>query len=102
MKQSNHSPSEDLLKGIRNIFHPLEDGSYYINHSCFLVENHIVIPNHTYLLFDYFENSISYITPFKLEDILIIDNFILITGIDLVSAEELGRNEYLINNGGCA
>jgi len=102
MTHSNHSLSDDSLKGIINIFHPLEDGSFYINHSCFHVGNHIVIPNQIYLLIDYFEDSVSSIIPFHLEDVLIIDNFIMVVGIDLLTGEELGRNEYLIDNEGCA
>jgi hypothetical protein len=90
------------LKGITNIFHPLADGSFYINHACFLVGNHIVIPNQIYLLIDYFEDSVSSIIPFHLEDVLIINNFIMVVGIDLLTGEELGRNEYLIDNEGCA
>jgi hypothetical protein len=90
------------LKGITNIFHPLADGSFYINHACFLVGNHIVIPNQIYLLIDYFEDSVSSIIPFHLEDVLIIDYFIMVVGIDLLTGEELGRNEYLIDNEGCA
>jgi virulence-associated protein VapD len=102
MKHSNHSQSDDSLKEISNIFHPNPDGSYYINHNCFLVDNHIVIPNQIYLLFDYFEDSVSSIIPFRLEDILIVDDFIMVVGLDLVNGEELGRNEFLINNAGCA
>lgn len=66
------------------------------------MENHIVVPNQIYLLFDYFEDSVSRIIPFKLEDILIVDDFIMVVGLDLVSGEELVRNEYLIDNKGCA
>ena len=102
MKHSNHSQSDNSLKGISNIFHPNPEGSYYINHNCFLVDNHIVIPNQVYLLFDYFEDSISSINLFKLQDILIVNDFIMIVGIDMLSGEELGRNEYLIDNEGCA
>jgi hypothetical protein len=78
------------------------DGSYYINHNCFFVENHIIVTNQIYLLFDYFEDSVSSIIPFRLEDILIVDDFILVVGIDMLSGEELGRNEYLIDNEGYA
>jgi hypothetical protein len=102
MKKTIHCPSAEFLKGISNIFHPVGDGSFYIHHNCFLVKNHIVIPNQIYLLVDYLEDSISNIAPFKLEDILIIDNFIMIVGIDMLTGEEEGRNEYLINNDGCA
>jgi hypothetical protein len=66
------------------------------------VENHIVVQNQIYLLYDYFEDSVSSIIPFKLLDILIVTDFILVVGIDLLTGEELGRNEYLIDNEGCA
>jgi hypothetical protein len=102
MKHSNHSQSDNSLKGISNIFHPNPDGSYYINHNCFLVDNHIVIANQIYLLFDYMEDLISSIIPFKLEDILIVNDFIMIVGLDLLSGEVLGRNEYFKSNPGCA
>jgi hypothetical protein len=101
MKHSNHSLSDDSFKGISNIFHPMGDGSYYINHNCFLVENHIIVTNQIYLLFDYLEDSISSIIPFKLQDILIVTDFIMIVGDDMLTGEELGRNEYLIDNKGC-
>jgi hypothetical protein len=45
---------------------------------------------------------VSSIIPFKLLDILIVTDFILIVGIDLLTGEEFGRNEYLIDNEGCA
>jgi hypothetical protein len=45
---------------------------------------------------------VSSIIPFRLEDILIVDDFIMVVGLDLVNGEELGRNEFLINNAGCA
>ncbi|MCJ7449493.1 MAG: hypothetical protein MUO72_17595 [Bacteroidales bacterium] len=54
------------------------------------------------MLINYFEDSISNITPFRLEDILIIDDFIMIVGLDMLTIEELGRNEYLVNNAGCS
>lgn len=102
MKHSNYTPTKEFLHRIHGIFHPLPDGSFYINHNCFHVANHIIVPNQIYLLFDYLEDSVSSILPFHLEDVLIIDNFIMVVGLDLVSGEELGRNEYLINNAGCA
>jgi hypothetical protein len=102
VKQSVQCPSAEFLKGISNIFHPEGDNSFFINHNCFLVKNHIVVPYQIYLLVDYLEDSISNIAPFKLEDILIFDNFIMIVGIDMLTGEEEGRNEYLINNDGCA
>jgi hypothetical protein len=102
MKQSVQCPSAEFLQSISNIFHPEGDNSFFINHDCFLVKNHIVVPYQIYLLVDYFEDSISNIAPFRLEDILIFDNFIMIVGLDLLTGEELGRNEYLIDNAGCA
>jgi hypothetical protein len=102
MKQSVQSPSAEFLQSISNIFHPIGDGSFYINHNCFLVKNHIVVPYQIYLLVDYLEDSISNIAPFRLEDILIIDEFIMIVGLDILTGDEEGRNEYLIDNAGCA
>lgn len=102
MLKSNPAPTVDFLHGIHDIFHPLPDGSFFINHSCFNVENHIIIPNQIYLLCDYLEDSVSSIIPFRLEDILIVNDFIMVTGIDMLSGEELGRNEYLVDNKGCA
>jgi len=102
MKQPVQSSSRELLKEINNIFHLNPDGSYSINHNCFNVENQIVIPNQIYLLCDYLEDSISNVIPFRLQDILIVNDFIMIVGIDMLSGEELGRNEYLLNNTGCA
>jgi virulence-associated protein VapD len=102
MNQSVQCPSAEFLQSISNIFHPIGDGSFYINHNCFNVKNHIVVPYQIYLLVDYLEDSISNIAPFKLEDILIFDNFIMIVGIDMLTGEEEGRNEYLIDNKGCA
>jgi hypothetical protein len=102
MKKTIHCPSAEFLKGISNIFHPEGDNSFFINHNCFLVKNHIVVPYQIYLLVDYLEDSISNIAPFRLEDILIFDNFIMIVGLDLLTGEEEGRNEYLIDNDGCA
>lgn len=102
MLKSNPAPTVDFLHGIHDIIHPLPDGSFFINHSCFNVENHIIIPNQIYLLCDYYEDSIYSIIPFRLEDILIVNDFIMVTGIDMVSGEELGRNEYLMDNTGCA
>jgi len=102
MKQSVQCPSAEFLQSISNIIHPIGDGSFYINHNCFLAKNHIVVPYQIYLLVDCLKDSISNIAPFKLEDILIVDNFIMIVGIDMLTGEEEGRNEYLINNDGCA
>jgi hypothetical protein len=102
MKQPVQSPSKEFLKEINIIFHPNPDGSFYINHSCFDVDNHIVIPNQIYLLYDYSGDSVSSIIPFKLQDILIVNEFIMIVGIDMTTGEELGRNEYLTDNKGCA
>jgi hypothetical protein len=102
MKQSVQCPSVEFLQSISNIFHPEGDNSFFINHNCFLVKNHIVVPYQIYLLVDYLEDSISNIAPFKLEDILIFDNFIMIVGIDMLTGEEEGRNEYLIDNDGCS
>jgi len=102
MKKTIQCPSAEFLQSINNIFHPEGDNSFFINHNCFLVKNHIVIPYQIYLLVDYLEDSISNIAPFKLEDILIFDNFIMIVGLDLLTGEEEGLNEYLIDNNGCA
>jgi hypothetical protein len=102
MKQSVQCPSAEFLQSISNIFHPIGDNSFFINHNCFLVKNHIVVPYQIYLLVDYLEDSISNIAPFRLEDILIIDEFIMIVGLDILTGEEEGRNEYLLNNSGCS
>ena len=102
MKKTIQCPSAEFLQSISNIFHPEGDNSFFINHNCFLVKNHIVVPYQIYLLFDYLEDSISNIAPFRLEDILIFDNFIMIVGIDMLTGEEEGRNEYLIDNDGCS
>jgi len=102
MNQSIKHPSQEFLKRISNIFHPLEDGSFFINHNCFLVSNQTVKTNQIYLLFDYSGNSVSRIIPFSLEDVLIVGDFIMVVGIDIVSGEELGRNEYLVDNEGCS
>ena len=50
MNKSNNTLSDDSLKEINNIFHPMGDGSYFINHNCFLVDNHIVIRFICYLI----------------------------------------------------
>lgn len=102
MKQSNHSSSDEVIQNINNIFHPMKDGSYYINHNCFLVENHSVVLNQTYLLFDFTGDSISDIISFRLENILHVNEFILVVGVDMLSGEEIGRNEYLVDNSGCS
>jgi hypothetical protein len=102
MIRLNPNPTEEFLHGIHDIFHPEGDNAFYINHPCFLVNNHIVKINQIYALLDYEEDSVSSIIPFHLEDILIIDNFIMVVGLDMITGEELGRNEYLIDNEGCA
>jgi hypothetical protein len=102
MLKSNPTPSVDFLHGIHETFHPVEDGTFHINHPCFVVENHIVRIYEIYALLDFEENSISNVIPFRLEDILIIDDFIMVVGLDMTTGEELGRNEYLIDNEGCA
>jgi hypothetical protein len=102
MKQSNPTPSEEFLHGIHDILHPVEDGTFYINHPCFVIDNNIVKINQIYALLDFEGNSISNVIPFRLEDLLIVSDFIMIVGIDMLSGEELGRNEYLIDNKGCA
>jgi len=102
MVKSNLTPTEEFLHGIHDIYHPVEDGIFYINHPCFLVDNHFVKINQIYALLDYEADSISNVIPFRLEDILIVNDFIMVVGLDLTTGEELGRNEYLINNSGCA
>ena len=102
MVKSNLTPTEEFLHGIHDIYHPVEDGIFYINHPCFLVDNHFVKINKIFILLDFEEESISDVIPFRLEDILIIDDFIMVVGLDLATGEELGRNEYLLNNTGCA
>jgi hypothetical protein len=102
MKQLNPIPTEEFLHGIHNTFHPMEDGTFFINHKCFLVENHIVRINQIYALLDFEGNSISNVIPFRLEDLLIVSDFVMIVGVNMKDGEELARNEYLLNNTGCA
>jgi hypothetical protein len=91
MKHSNHSLSDDSLKGISNTFHSMGDGSYYINHNCFLAENHIVVQNQIYLLFDYTGDLISTIIPYKVEDVLIVTDFIMIVELTCLLAKNWGE-----------
>ncbi|MBN1968804.1 MAG: hypothetical protein JW870_05520 [Candidatus Delongbacteria bacterium] len=98
----NTTPTAEFLNGIHETFHPEGDNTFYINHPCFVVENHIVRINEIYVLLDYEGNSISNVIPFRIEDLLIVSDFIMVVGLDLSTGEELGRNEYLINNEGCA
>jgi hypothetical protein len=100
MKHSNPTPPEEFLHGIHDIFHPVKDGSFYINHGCFLVNQNLT-PNRMYILIDYEAGSITNITTFQLEDVVIFDNFLMITGVDLLTNEEVGRMAY-INKTGCA
>ncbi|OFY63576.1 MAG: hypothetical protein A2Y71_01825 [Bacteroidetes bacterium RBG_13_42_15] len=102
MLNSNPAPTVEFLHGIHETFYANPDGSFYINHNCFLVENHIVKINQIYALLDYEENSISNVIPFRLEDLLIVSDFIIVVGVNMIDGEELGRNEYLIHNDGCA
>lgn len=97
----NPAPTAEFLHGIHETFHPEGDNTFYINHPCFVVENHIVRINQIYALLDYEGDTISNVIPFRLEDLLIVSGFIMIIGLDLATGEELGRNEYLINNEGC-
>jgi hypothetical protein len=101
MEQSVQCPSAEFLQSINNIFHPVEDGTFYINHGCFLVINQTLTPYKMYILIDYESGLISNITTFQLEDVVIFDNFIMITGLDILTGEEIGRMAYLKKNG-CA
>ena len=98
----NSTPTAEFLNGIHETFHPEGDNAFYINHPCFVVDNHIVKINQIYTLLDFEGDSITNIIPFRLEDLLIVSDYIMIVGLDLVTGEELGRNEYLLNNTGCA
>ena len=101
MKQLNHSTSDQFSLGISNIFRPLPEGSFFINHCCFLVVNQMITPSKMYILIDYESGSISNITTFRLEDVLIFENYIMITGLDIMTGEEIGRMAY-IKKDGCA
>jgi hypothetical protein len=102
MKQKNrYILSDEFLASIKNIFHPNPDGSFFINHSCFLLINQTLTPYKMYILIDYETGSMSNITTFQLEDVVIFDNFLMITGLDILTGEEIGRMAYLKKNG-CA
>ncbi len=102
MNKSYSTPTAEFLHGIYETFHPEGDNAFYINHPCFAVENHIVKIAQIYALLDYEGNAVSNVIPFRLQDLLIVSDFIMIIGLDLSIGEELGRNEYLLNNTGCA
>ncbi len=61
----------------------------------------MLTPNRMYILIDYESGSISNITTFHLVDVVIFDNYIMITGLDLMDNEEVGRMAYL-DKPGCA
>ena len=61
----------------------------------------MITPSKMYILIDYESGSISNITTFRLEDVLIFENYIMITGLDIMTGEEIGRMAY-IKKDGCA
>jgi hypothetical protein len=75
------------------LFSMVKEGTYFVNSPCILAKNHLITTGQTYLFAEYPGSNESALAYVLLKDVVLIDGFIMMHLVDMLTKYEWWLNE---------